>query len=161
MPKNPNEISVETVTSFKAPPPVAAVTIAVHPEEDIVNLTVDSESFSWDDEVGDTDNPYFVPAQRVHGVGVELTFTATPYLEFLGTEPVDYRWDMGDGIIRFGPVVTHTFLTPNPNAIVRLTLIDSKGNRARAFKVMNLRVLTPIGSTADSHIVVAEAIVLG
>jgi hypothetical protein len=59
---------------------------------------------------------------------------------------VNYIWDFGDGtIIETGPEVTHTFVNPNFNQIVKLTGIDNYNNRISVSHCIYLYKSAPIG----------------
>jgi len=51
----------------------------------------------------------------------------------------NYRWDLGDGSVRFGQVVTHTFPGPG-DYVVKLTVTDNRG--ARDVSKQNIRIET-------------------
>ncbi len=107
---------MDTINSHRPQDAPPAVSISVAGGDDL-SITIDGETFEWEG--------------AEYTVGEELTFTANTE-----SSAVEFRWDMGDGITRHGQTVEHTFVVPAPDTVVRLLMIDSRGHRARAFKVM-------------------------
>lgn len=71
-----------------------------------------------------------------------ITFTAlaTPVT---GTSIVQYRWDLGDGVVKFGSIVGHTYRVPNPSLAAKLEITDSLNRKVYVSKVLLLQVQFP------------------
>lgn len=67
-----------------------------------------------------------------------LTFTASAVVPS-GLAIVEYRWDMGEGTIKYGSVITHTYITAAPGTTVNLTVTDTLNRTFSASRVLNLR----------------------
>lgn len=128
----------ETINTVRLLPHPTAVTFAVTPVLNPISITVGGNTYTWSAQSNPT-----VPAKSNLGTNTVLTLTATPTLA-PGVTAVEYKWDMGDGAILFGPVVQHTFTTIGPDIIIRLVLTDSRGFRARAFQVASLIAVNPL-----------------
>jgi hypothetical protein len=46
---------------------------------------------------------------------------------------------MGDGTVKYGPSITHTYRVANPDAIATVFVKDSMGREGRANLILNLR----------------------
>lgn len=79
---------------------------------------------------------FFTPVNQV------LTFvaTATPAS---GTAIVLYRWDMGDGNVKFGQTIGHTYTVPNASLTCKLTVTDNLNRSVYVSKVLLLQVQFP------------------
>jgi hypothetical protein len=55
---------------------------------------------------------------------------------------VEYRWDTGDGFVKFGSSVTHTFRIPNPHLAVTLEVTDILGRKRSVSHPMQLTFTT-------------------
>lgn len=51
---------------------------------------------------------------------------------------VEYKWDFGDGVIGYGPNVTHTYITPSPETSITLTATLADGRKFYSNQVVNL-----------------------
>lgn len=70
-------------------------------------------------------------------VGQVITFTATTDT----TVPiVQYRWDLGDGTVKFGEMIGHTYVVPNPSAAASLEITDALNRKVSVSHVMILQV---------------------
>lgn len=71
-----------------------------------------------------------------------ITFTATVKID--PNYPImEYRWDLGDGNVKFGQVIGHTYSVPNPSLTCKLEVKDSINRRAYVSKVLALQVMFP------------------
>src|SRR4051794_37172061 len=52
---------------------------------------------------------------------------------------VQYRWDLGDGIIQYGQTVGHTYVVPNPSLTVKLEVMDNLGRKSYVSRVLLLQ----------------------
>jgi hypothetical protein len=69
-----------------------------------------------------------------------VTFTADVDVA-PGVPIIEYRWDLGDGTIKFGPTVGHTYSVPNQSLIAKLEVKDSLNRKAYVSKVLLLQVM--------------------
>lgn len=71
-----------------------------------------------------------------------ITFTAqvTPAT---GTSIVQYRWELGDGTVKYGSIVGHTYIVPNPSLSAKLEVIDSLNRRVYVSRALLLQVQYP------------------
>jgi hypothetical protein len=71
-----------------------------------------------------------------------ITFTAAA-VPASGTAIVQYRWDMGDGVTKFGAVIGHTYTVPNQSLTAKLEVTDSLNRKVYVSKAMLLQVQFP------------------
>lgn len=128
----------ETINTTRAGVYPTAVIFAVTPVLNPISITIAGDTFTWAAQSNPT-----IPAKSYWGANQVLTFTATPTLA-PGVSAVEYKWDMGDGTTLYGLSALHTFTTIGPDIIVKLTLTDSRGFKARAFQVATLFGVTPL-----------------
>ena len=76
---------------------------------------------------------FYTPVNQV------LTFvaSATPAT---GTAIVQYKWDMGDGVTKYGPTIGHTYTVPNQSLTAKLEITDSLNRKVYVSKSMLLQV---------------------
>lgn len=68
-----------------------------------------------------------------------------------GIQIVEYAWDLGNGQLGQGPLVTTTFLQLTPDAAVTLTVTDSLNRRVSTTRRLNFINQIPIsGETGQS-----------
>jgi hypothetical protein len=82
--------------------------------------------------VGPRFEAFYTPINEL----VTFTADATPAS---GTEIIQYRWDMGDGIVQYGQTVGHIYGVPNPSMAVKLEVMDGLGRKAYVSKVLLLQ----------------------
>jgi hypothetical protein len=58
-------------------------------------------------------------------IGQVITFTAHVLSVSDEAPIVQYRWDLGDGTVKFGSEVSHTYVVPNPSTAAALEVTDS------------------------------------
>lgn len=71
-------------------------------------------------------------------INTPLTFVASATFA-PGVTALEYRWDFGDGIIGYGPTVTHTYKVAASDTAVTLIVTDSLLNQTSRSKILNLR----------------------
>ena len=71
-----------------------------------------------------------------------VTFTAAVQAAS-GTSIVQYKWDLGDGIVQFGPIIGHTYTVPNQSLTAKLEVTDSYNRKAYVSKLLFLQVQYP------------------
>lgn len=78
-----------------------------------------------------------------------LTFvaTATPPP---GINIIEYRWDLGDGNVKYGQTIGHTYNVPNQSLTCKLQVTDSLNRTVYLAKVMQLQVMFP--TTVQDHL---------
>lgn len=69
-----------------------------------------------------------------------ITFVADVTVE-AGYPVIEYRWDLGDGTIKFGSTVGHTYSVPNQSLTAKLEVRDSINRKAYVSKVLLLQVM--------------------
>lgn len=67
-----------------------------------------------------------------------LTFTATVVTP-ANLTVIEYRWDFGDGVIAYGPIVGHTYTMPSPQTAVSLVVTDNLFQQSSRQRLLNLR----------------------
>jgi hypothetical protein len=77
-----------------------------------------------------------------------VTFVASAKVD-AGYPIIEYRWDLGDGNIKFGQTIGHTYGVPNPSLTCKLEVKDSLNRSAYVSKVMLLQVMFP--TTVQDH----------
>lgn len=93
---------------------------------------------------GDRFASYYTPVNEL------ITFTAS----VVATIPViEYKWSLGDGSIKFGSTVGHTYRVPNQSLTAKLEVKDAINRRAYVSKVLLLQVMFP--TVASGHARVA------
>jgi hypothetical protein len=70
-------------------------------------------------------------------INIPLLFTSTVLPA--GDEVTEYRWNMGDGTVKFGSSVTHSYKTAVPERRVSLSVQNTKGERASVSRLLHLR----------------------
>jgi|SRR5208282_920463 len=55
-----------------------------------------------------------------------------------GVTILEYIWNFGDGIVGYGPIVTHTYTVNDPNTTISLVVVDSLRRRSSISKPLNL-----------------------
>jgi hypothetical protein len=53
---------------------------------------------------------------------------------------IEYRWDLGDGVIKYGSTVGHTYNVPNQSLMAKLEVTDNLNRKAYTSKVLLLQV---------------------
>jgi hypothetical protein len=91
---------------------------------------------------GDRFASYYSPVNQL------ITFVAA-VVPPAGVAIVEYRWDLGDGITKFGATVGHTYNVPNPSLAAKLEVLDSHNRRINVQKVLNLQV--QYGTIVQDH----------
>lgn len=86
---------------------------------------------------------FFTPVNQV----ITFVATATPAT---GTSIVLYQWDMGDGVVLYGPTVAHTYTVPNPSLTCKLEIVDSINRRVFVSKSLLLQV--QFGTVVQDHV---------
>jgi hypothetical protein len=85
---------------------------------------------------------YYTPVNQL------ITFTASVRAD--SKYPIiEYRWELGDGIIKFGQIIGHTYNVPNPSLTAKLEIKDSLNRSAYVSKVLLLQVQFP--TTVQDH----------
>lgn len=56
---------------------------------------------------------------------------------------IEYRWDLGDGIIAYGQTVGHTYNVPNASLTAKLEVTDAFNRKVYVSKVLLLQVQFP------------------
>jgi hypothetical protein len=77
---------------------------------------------------------YYTPVRQL------VTFTAVVTAEI---PIIEYRWNMGDGTIKFGQTVGHTYNVPNQSLTAKLEVKDTYSRKAYTSKVLLLQVMFP------------------
>lgn len=85
---------------------------------------------------------FFTPVNQL------ITFVASA-VAATGTAIVQYRWDLGDGIVQFGPTIGHTYTVPNQSLTAKLEITDTLNRKTYVSKVLLLQVLYP--TVAQDH----------
>lgn len=62
---------------------------------------------------------------------------------------IEYRWDLGDGNVKFGSTIGHTYSVPNQSLTAKLEVKDSLNRKAYVSKVLLLQVMFP--TTVQDH----------
>lgn len=79
-----------------------------------------------------------------------ITFVATVTAPTINI--VEYKWDLGDGTIKYGVTVGHTYNVPNPSLTAKLEVLDSLNRRAYVSKVLLLQVMYPTVTSGDVRV---------
>jgi len=77
-----------------------------------------------------------------------LTFVATVKVA-TGYPIIEYRWDLGDGNVKYGQTIGHTYNVPNQSLTAKLEVKDSINRTAYVSKVLLLQVQFP--TTVQDH----------
>jgi hypothetical protein len=115
-----------------------------------VPIRMPSVDFTWS-PVGSTfvttinGNSYPPAGSRFASVGtpsgVPVTFTAT-----VSVDPkapiVQYKWDTGDGFVKFGSQITHQYRVANPHVEMTLEVTDLLGRTRTVSHALALEVTT-------------------
>lgn len=80
-----------------------------------------------------------------------VTFVAAVTVS-AGINIIEYRWDLGDGTIKYGSTVGHTYNVPNPSLTAKLEVLDSLNRRAYVSKVLLLQVMFPTVTAGDARV---------
>jgi hypothetical protein len=67
-----------------------------------------------------------------------ITFTAT-YDDNHVTDGVEYKWDFGDGGIGYGKVITHVYKIVQSEAVLKLSVMNTRGRRISRNFILNPR----------------------
>lgn len=76
-------------------------------------------------------------------INTSITFTATAIVP-PGIFVSEYKWDLGDGTIGYGPSIAHTYIAAVSQMAATVTITDSLRRTANASQVLNLRQAKPI-----------------
>lgn len=109
----------ETINSVPVPPTLPSVTIGITPNAEIVSVTTNYGSYTYDN----------VPIMYYHDAGQPLTFTAT-LTQYSPFTAIEYLWDFGDGITAVGNPTSHTYAFGGEDIIVHLRVTDTLGRVA-------------------------------
>jgi hypothetical protein len=88
---------------------------------------------------------FFTPINQL------ITFVSVPTVS-PDAPIIEYRWDLGDGMIKYGSTVGHTYVVPNPSLTAKLEVIDSLGRKAYVAKVLLLQVQFPTQATSKARV---------
>lgn len=118
----------------------------------VTNLPLPKVNFSWDPVgaaitytfAGNTYPPaggarfdsFYTPVNQV------ITFTASA-VPATGTSIIQYKWDMGDGNVKYGPIIGHTYTVPNQSLTCKLEVMDTLNRKVYVSKVLLLQVMYP------------------
>lgn len=83
---------------------------------------------------GDRFASFYTPVNQLITFVADVTVTAEYPI-------IEYRWDLGDGTIKFGSTVGHTYGVPNQSLTAKLEVRDSIGRKAYVSKVLLLQVM--------------------
>jgi hypothetical protein len=76
---------------------------------------------------------YYTPVNQL--VTFTAQVTATPNAPIIA-----YRWDLGDGVTKFGSTIGHVYNVPNPSLTAKLEVTDSLNRKVYVSKVLLLQV---------------------
>lgn len=83
--------------------------------------------------MGDRAAAFYTPVNQL------VTFTAE--IDNAPEIPViEYRWDLGDGTIKYGATVGHIYNVPNPSLTAKLEVKDALNRKVYVSKVLLLQV---------------------
>lgn len=122
---------METIHDIPAPTQANSVRINTDPAGTAVSITLDAEG-------PDGSPTTFLWANGEYEAHVAYRFTAETRFP-PGIFATEYRWDFGDGIVRYGPNVTHTYRASSPDTTVHLCVRDSRKRKTCVTKVVRLR----------------------
>lgn len=60
-----------------------------------------------------------------------------------GVAIIEYRWDLGDGNVKFGQTIGHTYNVPNQSLTAKLEVTDSYNRKAYVSRALLLQVMFP------------------
>jgi hypothetical protein len=88
---------------------------------------------------------FYTPVnQLVTFVAVTTTAANAPIIE--------YRWDLGDGIVAYGATVGHTYNVPNQSLTAKLEVTDALNRKVYVSKVLLLQVQFPTQVTSKARV---------
>lgn len=68
-----------------------------------------------------------------------ITFEASVLEDIAEASIVQYRWDLGDGTVKYGSTVGHTYVVPNPSTSVALEVTDALNRKVYVSHVVLLQ----------------------
>jgi hypothetical protein len=129
-----------TITTERIPEPAALVDFTWSPIGSAFTFSINGNSYP---PVGDRFAAYYTPVNQL------ITFTAAVE----STVPIiEYRWDLGDGTIKSGSVIGHTYNVPNPSLTVKLEVKDSLSRSSYVAKVLLLQVMYATVTTGNLRV---------
>lgn len=69
-----------------------------------------------------------------------------------GIPITEYRWDLGDGVIKYGSTVGHTYNVPNQSLTAKLEVTDARNRKVYVSKVILLQVMFPTVTQAHGRV---------
>lgn len=69
-----------------------------------------------------------------------------------GVNVIEHKWDLGDGIVKYGSTVGHTYNVPNQSLTAKLEVLDSLNRRVYVSKVLHLQVQFPTVTAGDIRV---------
>ena len=88
---------------------------------------------------------FYTPTNQV------ITFVATAVVS-INVPIVEYRWDLGDGTIKYGATVGHTYTVPNQSLTAKLEITDALTRKAYVSKSLQLQVQFPTVVTGKARV---------
>lgn len=109
----------ETINSDPIPYAAPSVNIAIVPNAEIVSVTTNYGSYTYNNE----------PVMYYHDAGEPLTFTGS-IIAYTTFNVVEWYWDFGDGTNGAGNPIVHTYAFGGEDVIVHLRVSDDQGRQA-------------------------------
>lgn len=131
------------INTIKSSPPLPSVDFTWSPVGAAITYTFAGNSYP---PAGARFEAFYTPVNQV------ITFVASA-IPASGTAIVQYKWDLGDGVVKYGPTIGHTYTVPNQSLTAKLEVVDSLNRKVYVARAMLLQV--QFATVVQDHLRVA------
>lgn len=129
-----------TLSTTRLPDALPKVNFTWSPVGAAVTYTLGANTYP---PAGTRFEAFYTPVNQV--LTFEAIVTPPPNINI-----IQYRWDLGDGNVKFGQTIGHTYSVPNQNLTCKLQVTDSLNRTVYVSKVLQLQVMFP--TAVQDHI---------
>lgn len=131
-----------TLATAKFPEPLPTVNFTWSPIGAALTFNFAGNSYP---PAGTRFEAFFTPTNQL------ITFVAVTTVA-AGVPIIEYRWDLGDGTIKYGSTVGHTYNVPNQSLTAKLEVTDALNRKVYVSKTLLLQVQFPTVTTGKSRV---------